>query len=150
MKDKRPVVYVARKLTYFNKVEEVCGYYVSKAYLNFVGKCYEKDGSISKEFIVDFVNDLEMMEFAEDIYAETDRNVSKTEAFSSFDDCKKFVNQQNYELLNIEGRVPRSARVVMYKKAINHGEKLEQRYIPLEKRKTTVPQQVSCEEEFFK
>ena len=64
MKDKRPIVYVARKITYYNDYNIEClgGFYVSKAYLNFAGKCYEKDGSVSKEYMVDFINQIELID----------------------------------------------------------------------------------------
>ena len=149
MKDKRPIVYAARKITHFNKVEELCGYYVSKAYLNFVGKWYDKEGNISKEYVVDFVNNLEMLDFADEFYAETDHNVSRAEIFTSFNDCKKFVNEQNYLLYTNGDSYTRLARQVMYKKVINHGEKLEQRYISPEEINSVDSQQTS-EEEFVK
>ena len=142
--DKRPVVFVARKITHFNKADTLCGYYVSKAHLNFVGKSYGKDGKILKEYVVDFINDLEMLDFDCGFYAETDRNVSRNEIFTNFNDCKKFVNEQNYLLYVNENSSTRLASQEIYKNVINHGSKLENRYISPEEREINAQQSTMC------
>ena len=71
-------------------------------------------------------------------YAETDRNVSREEIFTSFNDCKKFVNEQNYLLYTNGNSSTRLASQEIYKNVINHGSKLENRYISPEEREITV------------
>jgi len=143
-KNKRPIVYVARKLTYYDdeNVELCPGFYVSKAYLHFAGKTYNEDGTISKEFQVDYVNRFESLdkkpdESFWDFSAETsDVMPYKREVFKNYAECKKHVNRQNYLRLNTVGFVSPSKliRQKAYKQLINYGAKLEEKYIPLEER----------------
>ena len=137
--NKRPIVYVARKITYYNDYNIEClgGFYVSKAYLNFAGKCYEKDGSVSKEYMVDFINQIELIDSEHELFAETDPNTSKTEVFTTYIDCKYFVKEQNNKLATRVGTTSASkiaSRVEFYKKVRRHGEKLEKKYISAEER----------------
>lgn len=140
--DKRPVVYVARKITYYNNnnIETLGGYYVSKAYLNYAGKFYKKDGTVQKEFIVDFVNRFEPLDIIDgsEFYVETsDGGVYETEVFKSYADCKKCVDEQNAIL---ENRIRSFQAVEMqkymefYQQALKYGPKLEEKYIPAEER----------------
>lgn len=144
-KNRRPVVYVARKITHYgvNNQEVIDGYYVSKAYLNFAGKWYEKDGMISKEFKVDFLNYCELLtieqkcEFETDFHAEQDVNISKKYASNNYADCKKYVDVQNRKLHNIIkpfSAVDVEKRMEFHKQALKYGEMLEEKYIPLEER----------------
>ena len=144
MKDKRPIVYVARELTTYcdGKVELRAGFYVSKAHLHFAGKTYNEDGTISKEFQVNYVNRFESLdnrpdEVFWDFYAEiSDAMPYRREVFTNYAECKKYVNEQNYKRLSIEGFISpsRLIRQEVYKQVINYGEKLEEKYIPKEER----------------
>lgn len=145
MKNKRPIVYVARELSTYcdGKVElRGVGFYVSKAYLHFAGKTYNEDGTISKEFEVDYVNRFESLdkkpnESFWEFYAETsDVKPFKEEVFQNYAQCKKYVNEQNDKRLNTEGFVSpsRLIRQKVYKQVISYGAALEEKYIPLEER----------------
>ena len=142
---KQPVVYVARELSTYcdGKVElRGAGFYVSKAYLLFAGKKYNEDGTITKEFEVDYVNRFENLdkkpdESFWDFYAEiSDVKPFKREVFTNYAQCKKYVNEQNYKRLNTEGFVSpsRLIRQKAYKQVIDYGARLEEKYIPLEER----------------
>ena len=92
--DKRPVVYVPRKITYYddNNQERVAGYYVSKAYLNYAGKWYKEDGTISKEFMIDFVN----FEYLEDNEKEIINNALKERGVIRINTGNIIQNQGQY------------------------------------------------------
>ena len=141
--NKRPIVYVARKLTYYNENVELCpGFYVSKAYLHFAGNTYNEDGTITKEFKVDFINRFEYLDKKDDdmlwdFHAETsDVMPYKSEVFKNYAECKRYVNRQNYKRLNTVGFVSpsRLVRLEAYKQVINYGAKLEEKFISLEER----------------
>ncbi|MBQ3502423.1 MAG: hypothetical protein IJA72_02050 [Clostridia bacterium] len=145
MRNKRPVVYVARELSTYcdGKVElKGAGVYVSKAYLHFAGKIYNEDGTISKKFEVDYINRFESLDKKPDesfweFYAETsDVKPFKEEVFQNYAQCKKYVNEQNDKRLNTEGFVSpsRLIRQKVYKQVISYGAALEEKYIPLEER----------------
>ena len=117
---KRPIVYVARELSTYcdGKVElRSVGFYVSKAYLLFVGKTYNEDGTISKEFQVDYINRFESLDKKPDesfweFYAEiSDVKPFKTAVFTSYAQCKNYVNEQNHKRLNTEGFISPSSQI---------------------------------------
>ena len=76
------------------------------------------------------------MEGKYDLYSENGFNISKKDASRNYADCKKYVNEQNYKLLNTPGEIAdtRVESVEIYKQVINYGAKLEEKYIPLEER----------------
>ena len=95
-KNKRPIVYAAREITYFgeNNVECTIGYYVAKAYLNFAGKWYNKDGTVTRKYEMNFVNRFEMLDIKNrefyTIIADCDE--SRAEVFKDYASCKKYVD----------------------------------------------------------
>ena len=144
-KNKRPIVYVAREFIYCddNNKEMLGGYYVSKAYLHFAGKEYNEDGTISKEFKVDFVNRYECLDKKDDevfceLYAEiSDVKATKREIFKDYASCKKYVNEQNLKMATAIGTTSASKVVVrmeFYKQAYKYAAALEEKYIPAEER----------------
>lgn len=145
MGNKRPIVYVARELSTFGdgKVElRSVGFYVSKAYLLFAGKTYNEDGTTSKEFQVDYINRFESLDKKPDdefwdFYAEiSDVKPFKKEVFTNYEQCKKYVNEQNYKWLNSSSFMfpSRTIRQKVYKQALKYGEMLEEKFISLEER----------------
>jgi hypothetical protein len=150
VKDKRPMVFVPRKLMHFTKTDCLSGYYVSKAYVNFVGKTYNKDGSITKEYLVDFVNELELLDITDEYLSDIANNISMTEIFASFDDCKKFVDEQNSLLYANGDPCIKKARQMILSKINYYGAKLEEQYISPEERIITTPPSTNDKENFIK
>lgn len=148
MEDKRPKVYVPRVLTTYNDndMEIMIGYYVSKAYLSFVGKRYNEDGTVICKYEVNFVNgfetkdaDFEILdEDGEEFYVETSVNVPRNEVFKDYKSCKQYVDELNQKFAQAVGTTSASKiakRMELHKKAIEFGAKLEEKYIPFEERR---------------
>lgn len=138
--NKRPIVYVARKLNYYdeNNQSRLAGYYVSRAYLNFEGKWYNKDGAVTREYIIDFANTLEMLDDnVNEFYAEKDLNTSTDKVFKNYKVCNKLVNLLNSSFektVGSDSESKTSKLMKLHKKALKYGEQLEQKFIPSEER----------------
>ena len=140
--DKRPIVYVPRKITSFGdgSVEQTVGYFVSQAYLNYAGKSYDKDGTTSCVYYVDFVKRY----FSEDmqgleLYVECGdtRNEFKKNAFKDYQSCKECVyklNQWEAEHLHRWDKTHDSKWLLLHMQALEMAEKLENKYITVEGR----------------
>ena len=139
--NKRPIVYVAREITHFGEenVEYTIGYYVAKAYLNFAGKSYNKDGTVTRRYEVHFVNRFEMLDIKNrEFYTIiADCGESRAEAFKDYASCKKYVAELNQKFAQTVGTTSASKiakRMELHKQALEYGAALEDKYIPLEER----------------
>ena len=136
--NKRPIVYVARDLTFYNERNVECkiASYVSEAYLIFKGESYETDGTHSVEYIVDYVRPLEYLNKSETstkFYADTTPSAVKSIVFDKFEDCKHYVKAENTKFAQIVGSTSASkmqGRQNLIKQALTYGEDLEKYYIP--------------------
>lgn len=136
--NKRPIVYVARDLTFYNERNAECkiASYVSEAYLKFKGQYYEEDGSSSVEYIVDYVRPLEHIaqsEASTEFYADSTVGAVKGIVFDSFAACKDYVEAENTKFAQIVGSTSASkiqGRQDLIKQALAYGEELEKLYIP--------------------
>lgn len=141
--DKRPIVYVSRVLTAYNgnNIEFKIGYYVSKAYLSFVGKKYCEDGTVARRYEVKFVNRFEMLDKVGEFYAEMeDSDVFRSAVFGDYVSCKKYVDVQNRKLHNLIKAFSATdveTRWASHKQALKYGEALEEKFISVEEREQT-------------
>lgn len=141
MKDKRPVVYVARTITgYENYSERLIANFVAKAYLIGMEKWWDPDGRTGETYYVEFCDQcFSWGEWVDaDLTAEYPES-RKDRVFKDYISCKKYVDKINkdnveYKLKSETDKSRRREIVSIYKTAIAFGKVLEEKYIPLEER----------------
>ena len=143
MEDKRPIKYVLRKI-YVNDTcdENVIAGFVSKARLSTMGKWWNRDGSSSEDFCVDFCDDC----FSWGKWVDANLSVETPDAevecvFDDYFSCKIFVNEINrayldYLLSKTSDDAEYAKTLTNFKNALAFGKALEEKYIPAEERKT--------------
>ena len=146
--NKRPQVFVARKLTTYNEnnQEITIGYYVSKAYLINYSVSFNKDGKGQECYTVVFdgifhrTNEIE-------IYAENDWGKETSEAFIGFNACKEYVEKINKQLLfrRVKGKRGCEEDQIFnqYKKAKEIGKRLENEHTTQEEREKLLTQKLN-------
>ncbi len=155
-KCEQPIVYVARKLYFYDDLghTQEIAYFVSKAYLRKSTKQYNEDGSIDKEFYIDF--NINPTIYAIDrntfFHALNGDNIRVLEIFGDFDACRKYVDRINKRLSDHFSNVPSltfNGESVIQRTAVEYGESLEKEFISPEERKTSIDQSSDDQEDIL-
>ena len=136
--NKRPIVYTIRELSTYDDEYNICliGYFVSRAYVTHLDITYHKTDAAVKKYDIDFC-DMIYTDFNSSpvwfVENGSKNEVYQSKIFKDYVSCKKYVNEQNniYFKTN-HTTMPR--RIELHKQALEYGEALEEKYIPLEER----------------
>lgn len=139
MKNKQPIVYVARDIWFCNGLgdHQKIACFVSPAHLYESFKEYFEDGSVNQEFLVKFDNKPERVYLSKNAYFDVDARKKLSfkvdKIFKNYQSCKDYVNNTNNLLSNNHIRVLSSMiaqKNSIHNIAVKYGQKLEHKLIP--------------------